>query len=170
MNQCPKRLVSIHRLVTMCRWGLTLVVRCFQVPSASFENLALNIPCRRTIVFRASTTLELSIFLARRTVMLWLNRLVPLCPLTACWKYKSWIGESEKLAPETALERPVGCFFDVSARVDRFASSSIESVWMMSCRRTVRPCLRALDTTAMPVILSPPERKVSLQRCWMFGD
>ena len=68
---------------------LTLVVRCFQVPLASLENLALNIPCLRTIVLSASLIFSLSTLRAKRTVMLWLKRLVPLWPLAAFWKYKS---------------------------------------------------------------------------------
>ena len=71
------------------------------------------------------------------------------------------MGDKEKLAPETARGRVTGCFFAVSASFDRFANASMESVWMMSWRRTVRPCFLALETTAMPVILSPPVDIVS---------
>lgn len=147
--------VSFGSLIIL-QLDLTLVVRCFQVPSLSLLNLALSMPWRSTMVLRASLIFALSILRDMRTVMLWLNRLVPLCPLAACWKYKSWIGDRENWVPEAARGRPTCCFFLLSVSVALFASCSMDSVWMMSWSRTERPCFLAFETTAMPVILSPP--------------
>lgn len=126
------------------------MIVCFQFPSEDLLNLALNIECRSITALMAFFTVSGFVRFVRRTVMLWLKRALPWNSSVVCIN-KLWIGERLNNSPDFS-----SCLTAWTMTVEVRASSVIDLLWRILCSVKLSPCLRALEITAIPVMLSPP--------------